>query len=116
MPRIPFTLRIDAEKRAALEALSKIEGRPINQILNDAITSYVSRQSRKERSLQANLESLKAYRKRDPEFRRAIAAFAEAEASIEDPLEGQPIEGSFVGGQFQPTGPTQARVRALLGA
>lgn len=90
MARIPFTLRIDSEERSALENLSKIEGRPINQLLNEAIKSYLRRRGQKERSLEANLKNLQAYRKQDPGFRRAIAAFVEAEASTDDPLEGQP--------------------------
>ena len=116
MARIPFTLRIDPEERAALESLSKVEGRPINQLLNEAIKNYLSRRGRKERSLEANLESLRAYRKQDPGFQRAIAAFVEAEASLEDPLEGEPIEGQFVEGQFKPAGPVQSRIRDLLSA
>jgi hypothetical protein len=116
MPRIPFTLRIDAEERAALESLSKIEGRPINQLLNEAIKSYLSRRREKERSLEANLAGLRAYRKRDPGFERAIAALVEAEASLEDPLEGELIEGQFIEGQLKSTGPAQSKIRELLGA
>ncbi len=116
MTRVAFTLRIDAEERVALENLSKVEGRPINQLLNEAIKAYLSRRGRKERSLEANLAGLRAYRKQDPEFRRAIAAFVEAEASLEDPLEGEPIEGQFVEGQLEPAGRVQSKIRELLGA
>jgi hypothetical protein len=116
MVRVPFTLRIDTEERAALKNLSKIEGRPINQLLNEAIKSYLSRRGREERSLEANLTALRAYRSRDPGYKRAIAAFVDAEASIEDPLEGEPIEGEFVGGQLKPAGPVQRKVREILGA
>jgi predicted transcriptional regulator len=116
MARIPFTLRIDAEERAALKNLSKVEGRPINQLLNEAIKGYLSRRGRKERSLEANLAALRAYRKQDPGFQRAIAAFVEAEASLEDPLEGEPMEGQFVEGQLKPAGPVQSKIRELLGA
>lgn len=94
MARIPFTLRIDAEERTALEHLSKIEGRPINQLLNEAIKTYLGQRGRKEEALAANLASLKAYRKKDPGFRRAIASFVDAEASQKDPLEGELIEES----------------------
>jgi hypothetical protein len=116
MARIPFTLRIDSEERAALENLSKIERRPINHLLNEAIKDYLGRQGQKERSLETSLAALKDYRKLDPGFRRAIAAFVEAEAGIEDPLEGKPVEGQFVGGTFKPAGPVQAKIRDLLGA
>jgi predicted DNA-binding protein len=92
MNRTAVTLRINAEERNALKNLSKIEGRPINQILNDAIKSYLRQQGEKERRLEATLNSLKAYRKKDPEFKRALAEFVEAEATLNDPLEGTPFE------------------------
>jgi hypothetical protein len=114
MTRIPFTLRMDAKESVALKALSKVEGRPINQLLNEAIKSYLSRRSRKERSLEANLAELRAYRKRDPGFRRAMAEYVEAEASLNDPLKGEPIEGQFVKGQLKPAGPVQTKIRELL--
>jgi hypothetical protein len=116
MARVPFTLRIGAEERAALKNLSKVEGRPINQLLNEAIKSYLSRRGRKERSLEANLAVLRAYRKKDPGFQRAIAAFVEAEASLDDSLEGEPIEGQFDEGKLKPAGPVQSKIRELLGA
>jgi predicted transcriptional regulator len=110
MARIAFTLRIDAEERAALENLSQVEGRPINQLLNEAIKSYLSRRSRKEQGLEANLAALRAYRKRDPGFQEAIAAFVEAEATIEDPVEGDIEE------QWEAPGPVQNKIRVLMGA
>ena|SRR6267154_314212 len=116
MPRIAFTLRIDPEERAALKNLSKVEGRPINQLLNEAIKSYLSRRGRKEHNLEANLAALREYRKKDPGFQRAIDAFVEAEAVIKDPLEGEPIDGEFIDGQFKPAGPVQSMIRDLLGA
>jgi len=109
-------LRIDAEERAALEHLSKIEGRPINQLLNEAIKGYLRGRGRKERSLEANLAGLRAYRKQDPGFRRAMAAFVEAETGFDDPLEGQPIAGEFEEGRLKPQGPVQTKIRDLLGA
>ena len=116
MPRIPFTLRIDQEERTALEHLSEVEGRPVNQLLNEAIKIYLSQQGSKEASLEANLSALQKYRKRDPGFEGAIAAFVDAEAGIEDPLEGKPVDGQFVEGQFQPAGPVQSKIRELLRA
>jgi hypothetical protein len=116
MARVPFTLRIGAEERTALEHLSKLEGRPINQLLNEAIKSYLKQQSPKEASLEADLAALQKYRKGDPQFQRAIAAFVNAEAHLEDPLEGKPVEGQFVEGQFQPAGPVQSKINDLLRA
>ncbi len=111
MARIPFTLRIDAEERAALENLSKIEGRPVNQLLNEAIKSFLIRRGPRERSLEASLARLRAYRESDPGFQRAIAAFVESEASLDDPVEGQ-----LVNSYIEPIGPAQSRIRDLLGA
>lgn len=113
MARTVFTLRIDAEERNALESLSKIEGRPINQLLNEAIKNYLGQKGRKERSLEANLAGLKAYRTKDQGFRRAIMAFVEAEASVKDPLEGKPTE---VEDSLKPAGPVQSKVREVIGA
>lgn len=116
MARIALTLRIDAGERAALENLSEIEGRPVNQLVNEAIKSYLSRQGQRERSLEANLAGLREYRKQDPGFQQAIDAFVEAEASLKDPLEGEPMNGEFVEGEFRPAGPVQSKIRELLGA
>jgi hypothetical protein len=53
------------------------------------------------KSLQATLDRLGEYRKRDPGFKRAMAACAEAEAALgDDPLDGE--IGEFIDGHFQP--------------
>jgi predicted transcriptional regulator len=121
MPGVPFTFRIDPQERAALDHLSKVEGRPINQILNDAVKIYLRTQGPQERAFAASLADLQDYRKRDPGFRKAIAAFVEAEATIEDPVEGKALVGHFVNGKFvagkpQSAGPVQAKIQELLGA
>lgn len=116
MSRVALTLRIDAEERTALENLSKAEGRPIDQLLDEAIKSYLIQRGQKEHSLEANLAALREYRMRDPGFQRAVDAFVEAEASLEDPVEGEPVNGEFIDGQFKPAGPVQSRIRELLGA
>jgi predicted transcriptional regulator len=100
MARTAFTLRLESDERIALESLSKIEGRPINQILNDAIKSYLSRRGEKERLLQASLERLREYRQRDPNFEQAIDAFVEAEMTIKDPLEGTVHLGHIIDGKL----------------
>lgn len=116
MSRVPFTLRIDAAERAALESLSRIEGRPVNQLLNEAIKGFLSRRSAKELSLETTLARLRAYRERDPEFQNAKARFIEAEATLEDPLEGELLQGQLVDGRLVSAGPVQSRIRELLGA
>jgi hypothetical protein len=113
MPRAAFTLRIDLEERKALKSLSKIEGRPINQLLIEAIRIYLNQKGRREQSLEADLNSLKAYRKKDPGYRRAIASFVEAEAAVSDPVEGVPFDE----GNDSPSaaGPVQSKVREAIG-
>jgi hypothetical protein len=97
---------MDAEERAALESLSKIEGRPVNQLLNEAIKSFLARRGSRERSLEANLARLRAYRERNPGFQRAVAAFVESEASVDDPVEGEIVDGNL-----EPIGPAQSKIR-----
>src|SRR5262245_46409738 len=111
MAQIPLTLNIDAEERTALENLSKVEGRPIDQLIDEAIRSFLSRQGQKKRGLEATLAGLREYRMRDPEFQGAIDAFVNTEADLEDPLEGEPVHGEFIEGQFKPAGPVQSRIR-----
>ena len=116
MSRAAFTLRIDSQERNALKHLSKIEGRPINQLLNEAIKIFLRQKGRNERSLEASLASLDAYRKKDPGFKRAIAALVDAEATLKDPLEGEPFEETDFENSAKPAGPVQSRVREVLGA
>jgi hypothetical protein len=40
----------------------------------------------------------------------------EAEASLEDPVEGKAVEGRFVKGEFKLAGPVQSKIRDLLSA
>ena len=70
----------------------------------------------KERSLEENLARLREYREKDRRFQSALAAFVVSDASLEDPLEGTPLEGQLVDGQFRAAGPAQSRIRELLGA
>lgn len=114
MARTALTLRLDAPERDALRSLSKIEGRPINQLLIEAIRSYLGQKGRRERSLEANLKTLQKYRRKDPGFRRAIAALVEAEASQKDPLEGEPVESNTEDAS-QPIGKLQSKLREVLG-
>ena len=114
MSRTAFTLRIDAEERIALENLSRIERRPMNQLLNEAIKGYLRQRGQRERSLEANLASLRAYRKKDPGFRKAMQEFVEAEATLDDPLEGELVEAKPK--KAKAAGPVQSKIRDILGA
>jgi hypothetical protein len=116
MARTAYTLRIELAERNALKHLSKIERRPINQLLNEAIRNYLRQKGERERSLEASLADLRAYRKKDPGFRRAIAKVVEGEATVKDPLEGQPFEEPEGGSSPKSGGPVQDKLREVLGA
>jgi hypothetical protein len=59
-----------------------------------------------ERDLEVTLEALRAYRKNDSRFERAIEDYVDAEVSLkEDPAEGQRVED---------IGPAQKRILELL--
>jgi predicted transcriptional regulator len=116
LARTAFTLRIEVAERNALKHLSKIERRPINQLLNEAIRNYLRLKGERERGLEASLAELKAYRKKDPGFRRAIAKVVEAEATVKDPLEGELFEEPEDGGPARSGGPVQDKLREVLGA
>jgi hypothetical protein len=114
------TFRIEPTVQAGLENLSRVLKRPMNQLVNEAVKDFVRRRSREvERNLESTLASLRAYRERDPDFERAIAAFARAEARYgkEDSAEGEVVVGKLVDGQLvdEPaSGPVQTEIRQLL--
>jgi predicted transcriptional regulator len=120
------TFRIDPTIQAALESLSKILRRPMNQLVNAALEDYVKRRSQEvEQDLEATLARLRAHRHRDPHFKAAISAFVEAEARMgrEDPAEGKAVIGKLVDGRLvenqQPadaSSPIQEQIRRLLNA
>jgi hypothetical protein len=68
MTRIPRTLNIGSEERAALEDLSKMEGRPVNELLNEAMKHYLGWRGVEMRNSEDNtLSALRAYRKQAPD-------------------------------------------------
>lgn len=107
MTRKATTYRIDPAVQEGLSILSKVLGRPRNQLVNEAVRDFVIRRSKEvEVDLEATLKSLRDYRKSDPNFERAIADYVDAEASLkEDPAEGQ---------RAVDIGPAEARVLQLL--
>jgi hypothetical protein len=110
MTRIPLTVKIGAEERVALQNLSKIEGRPLNELLREAIWDYLSR--RNLNNLEVSTSALRTYRKQNPGFKNAIDEFVDAEAGFEDPLEGELIESQS--GARRSAGPVQRKIRRIL--
>lgn len=125
MIRKASTFRIDPPVQAALETLSRVLRRPMNQLVNEALQDYLERRSGAvERDLELTLARLRAYRKRDPHFKDAIAAVVEAEATLgrEDPAEGKVVIGRLVDGKLleapatEGIDPLRAEIRRLLNA
>jgi len=78
----------------------------MNKLVNEAVTAYVSQRSiAVERELEAMVEALRAHRESDPNDDSAIAAFAKAEVTHRDPLEGKIVT-------TRRTGDAKVRARA----
>jgi predicted transcriptional regulator len=107
MEKIATTFRIDPVLKEGLSKLSRLEQRSLNQLANQAIKEFIARRMVEvEDDLESTLEDLRAYRKRDPNFERAIAEFVEAEiAAKDDPAEGRVVTR---------VGPTEAMMLNLL--
>ena len=118
MPHKATTVRLEPTLQQGLETLSKILKRPMNQLINEALHDYVSRRGHEvEQDLSEALTALRAYRRRDPGFKAAIATLAKAEAAhgLSDPLDGEVVIGELVDGQLmQETGPVATEIRRLL--
>ncbi len=101
------TIRFDPLVKGGLAMLSKLKGRSINQIVNEAAKEYVARLNLEvEDDLESTLDDLRAYQKSDPKFYRAMAEFVEAEATVKhDPAEGRIVTQ---------INPTKSVVRKLL--
>ena len=86
------TFRLEPRLQRGLELLSDLRKAPLNRLVNEAVDTYLDEQAASvEADLEDTLQRVKAYRNSDPDFERAIAAFAETEANhaSEDPVEGR---------------------------
>lgn len=110
MKRTPATLRINPEQLEALEKISKAEGRPLDELLREAVKNYLN--LRDSNSLERTMSALRAYRKQNPGFKNAIDEFVDAEARFEDPLEGELIESQS--SARMSGGPVQRKIRDIL--
>lgn len=93
MTKVATTFRLDPVVKDGLSRLSKLQRRSLNHLANEALKEFVARRTLEvERELESTLEDLRAYRKRDPDFDRAIAAVVDAEMTVtEDPAEGRVV-------------------------
>ncbi len=104
------THRLKPDVQAGLSLLSRVLRRPKNKLINEAVARYVQEKSLEmEKTTEATLRALRAYRKKDPNFEKALGKFAEAEAAHagEDPIEGRIA---------RPAGAVQSELRSVLHA
>ena len=91
MDRKALTVRINPKLYKALSTLSGVVHRSMNDLVTEAVSRFVVSESKAAADdLERTLTNLRAYTEQDPGFDDAIARFAEAESTIEDPLEGKP--------------------------
>jgi hypothetical protein len=105
------TIRLDEAVQKGLRVLEAHSGvkRPLNKWVNIALAALIDRQAATlESELDQALRNIKAYRKTDPGYKRAIKAFIDAEVAFaaEDPMEGSR--------EPQAAGPAVSMVRAML--
>lgn len=105
------TIRLDEAVQKGLHVLEAHSGvkRPLNKWVNIALAALIDRQAATlERELDQALRNIKAYRKTDPGYRRAIKAFIDAEVAFaaQDPMEGSRAP--------QAAGPAVSMVRKML--
>lgn len=89
------TIRVDEAVQRGLRMLEAHSGvkRPLNKWVNMALAELIDRQAATvESELDQALKNIRAYRKSDPGYKRAIKAFIAAEVAhaAADPMEGRP--------------------------
>ncbi|CAN5261413.1 hypothetical protein BH24PSE2_BH24PSE2_19080 [soil metagenome] len=100
------TIRLAPDVQERLSVLAKLLRRPLNQLINEAVQAFVERRSRElEGDLEDSLAKVRACRESDPDFEQAIAAFVDAEATLDDPLDER---------HAKELGPAQTKVSELL--
>lgn len=110
MPRKASIFRLDSDSQSALAHLSKLLGRPMNKLVNEAVRDYLLKTSQAEREVEQNLAGLRAYRERDLQVAEPPAAYANARAEVDD---DEPIQGRIPRGK--PDSKTLRAAREFVG-
>lgn len=87
------TIRLDESVQSALRVLQAHSGvkRPLNKWVNLALAEFIEKQAATlETELEQSLKNIRACRKADPGYKRAIKALIDAEVSFAavDPMQG----------------------------
>lgn len=105
------TFRLEPEILTALAALSARQGRPMNQLVNEAVRQLLVNRGRVvDADVEATIDRLQADRAPEPMGQRSLAAAMAAEAAVED----DPAEGVRIP-HIRFAGPVSARVLERLG-
>jgi predicted nucleotidyltransferase len=76
MPSKATLFRLDPDAHSALVKLSKLLGRPMNKLINEAVRDYLLNTSRAESEVRETLASLSAYRERNLQVAEPAVAYA----------------------------------------
>src|SRR5438034_7956980 len=97
------TFRLEPDVQEGLVLIGKVLNVPLNRLVNEAVREFVRKRTTEVAiNMEKTLKLLKARTAKDRDFERAIAEFADSEASYakKDPAEGK-VE--------QKRGPVQTR-------
>jgi predicted nucleotidyltransferase len=91
MPPKASIFRLDPDAQSALAHLSKLLGRPMNKLVNEAVRDYLLKTTPAEREVEGTLASLRAYRQRDLQVAEPPAAYLSARAKLgeDEPTQGK---------------------------
>ena len=76
MPPKATLFRLDPDAHSALLQLSKLLGRPMNKLINEAVRDYLLNTSQAESDVRETLASLRAYRERNLQVAEPPVAYA----------------------------------------
>lgn len=105
------TIRLDEGVQRGLQVLKAHGGAKLslNKMVNVALAALIEKQAASiESELDEALRNIRAYRKSDPGYKRAIKAFIDAEVAF---AAADPMEGAR---SSQPPGPAVSMVRDML--
>jgi uncharacterized protein len=76
MPPKATLVRLDPDAHSALAQISKLLGRPMNKLINEAVRDYLLNTTQAESEVRETLASLRAYRKRNLPAAEPAVAYA----------------------------------------
>jgi len=76
MPSKATLLRLDPDARPALVQLSKLLGRPMNKLINEAVRDYLLNTGQAESEVRESLATLSAYRERNLQVAEPAVVYA----------------------------------------